>query len=166
MKAEEVIKLLGLEPLPGEGGFYHQTYKAKGIIPASILPQHSGERAYGTAIYYLVTPESFSALHLVPQDEIFHFYLGDAVEMLQIKENGETRTLLIGPDLKRGQRPQVVAPGNTWQGTRLLQGGKWALLGCTVCPGFEFSDFKMKSREEFAKLFPQHKELIRKFTHG
>lgn len=166
MTEKELIELLRLEPLPGEGGFYRQTYRAKGVIPETVLPQHQGPRAFGTAIYYLVTREGFSALHLVPQDEVFHFYLGDPVEMLQITNSGETNRVLIGPDLRANQSPQVVAPGNVWQGTRLIEGGKWALLGCTVCPGFEFADFKMKTREEFIKLFPVHAELIRRFTHG
>jgi uncharacterized protein len=165
MTAKELIELLGLEPLPGEGGYYRETYKAAGIVPASVLPQHGGARSYGTAIYYLVTPQSFSALHRVPQDEVFHFYLGDPVEMLQIDDSGETSTIVIGSDLKSGQRPQVVAPGNVWQGTRLLEGGKWALLGCTVSPGFEFADFEIKSRNELTELFPKHEELIRQFTH-
>ena len=114
----------------------------------------------------LVTPDSFSALHFVPQDEVFHFYLGDSVEMLQITTGGEIKKLVIGPELRAGQLPQVVVPGNVWQGTRLQDGGKWALLGCTVCPGFEFADFKMKSPEELTKLFPAHAELVRRFTHG
>ena len=115
MTAKEVIHLLGLDPLPHEGGFYRQTYKAMGLIPANTLPQHEGERSYGTAIYYLVTPESFSTLHLVPQDEIFHFYLGDPVEMLQLHKNGKTQKVIIGPDLQSGQRPQVIVPGNVWR---------------------------------------------------
>jgi len=166
MTAPQIIELLQLQPLPGEGGFYRQLYKAAGTIPASVLPQHGGPRSYGTAIYYFVTPESFSALHRLPQDEVFHFYLGDPVEMLQITDEGGARKLLIGPDLLAGQRPQVIAPGNLWQGTRLLPGGKFALLGCTVCPGFEFDDFEMKSREELIRIFPQHADLILGFTHG
>lgn len=166
MEINEIIDLLGLETLPEEGGFFRQTHKAKGIIPAEALPNHNGPRAYSTAIYYLVTPESFSALHLVAQNEMFHFYLGDPVEMIQIEPTGELTKHIIGNDLAAGQRPQVLAPADVWQGTRLVEGGKWALLGCTVSPGFEFDDFVLKSRAELTKLFPQHATAIAKYTHG
>lgn len=161
-----MIQLLQLEPLSNEGGFYRQTFKSHGRIPSFLLSQHTGERAYGTAIYYLITPESFSALHLVPQDEMFHFYAGDAVEMLQIQPSGEIKSVILGNRLQEGHSPQVLVGGNIWQGTRLVRGGQWALLGCTVCPGFEFEDFQMKSREELTALFPQHREWIHRFTHA
>ena len=166
MTSKQVIECLGLQPLPGEGGYYRQTYKSAGKIPAQALPEHDGPRAFGTAIYYLVTPESFSALHWVPQDEVFHFYLGDPVEMFQIHPDGQARTCVIGPDLEKGQRPQAVAPGKVWQGTRLVEGGAWALLGCTVCPGFEFADFRLEKRDALIARFPQHSERIRLFTHA
>lgn len=155
MTANEVIKLLDLKPLPEEGGFYRETYRAE--------PNSEG-RAHSTAIYYLVTPESFSALHRVPQDELFHFYAGDTVEMIQITESGALTRVLIGSRFQSGETPQVAVSGSTWQGTKLLEGGKWALLGCTVAPGFEFSDFEVKDREELTQLFPKHAAEIARFT--
>ncbi len=144
MTAEEVIALLKLEPLPGEGGYFRQTYRSQGTIPAEVIPIHQGERVFGTAIYYFITPNSHSALHRIRQDEIFHFYLGDAVVMNQLLPDGSQHKIILGNDLMAGQTLQLVVPGGVWQETRLLPGGKWALLGCTVSPGFEFTDFEMR----------------------
>ena len=166
MTAQEVIKLLQLEPLAEEGGFFRQTYKAKGMIPRAVLPFHDRDHAYSTAIYYLITPESFSALHRLPQDEIFHFYLGDPVEMVQLETGKPPRHFILGTDLANGQRPQVVAPANIWPGTRLLEGGQWALLGCTVSPGFEYADFEIQSRRELRAAFPECAAIVDRFTHS
>lgn len=134
------------------------------MIPRQLLPAHPSDRALLTAIYYLVTPESFSALHRVPQVEIFHFYFGDPVEMIQIDAQGELQKVVIGNDLLAGHLPQVVVTEGIWQGTRLLGEGKLALLGCTVSPGFEFEDFEMGTRKQMIALFPQHKSEIIRFT--
>lgn len=88
MEASEVIERLGLKRLPAEGGFYREIYRARGVIPGEALPVHDGARAYATSIYYLITPEDFSTLHKVKSDEIFHFYRGDPVEMIQIDASG------------------------------------------------------------------------------
>ncbi|MFH1652950.1 MAG: cupin domain-containing protein [Pseudomonadota bacterium] len=164
MKAADLIELLGLTPLPEEGGFYKETYRASGEIPQSELKGHEGSRNYSTAIYYLITPTEFSALHKLPQDEVFHFYLGDPVEMIQIDENGKLKTIIMGQDIKNSQQLQVIAPGNAWQGTRLVEGGSWALLGTTVAPGFDFKDFQVSSRRELIEKYPTHEKKIVEFT--
>ena len=168
MTAEEVIKKLDLKPLPGEGGYYKQTYKCEGPgVPATAYGIHSNTlRHASTAIYYLVTPDSFSSLHRIKSDEIFHFYAGDAVEMVQIDENGNLLRITIGSDLGNGEIPQVVVPKGTWQGTRLKKGGKWALMGTTVAPGFEFEDFELGEREPMLTAFPQHRNDIMRYTKG
>ena len=96
----------------------------------------------GTAIYYLLKPGTFSALHRLPGDEIFHHYLGDSVEMLLLHPSGAGEVVRLGKDLAAGERPQVMVPGGAWQGSRLVEGGKVALLGCTVSPGFEYADYQ------------------------
>jgi len=157
MTAYEVIRLLQLEPLEGEGGYFRRTFES---------PVKIEHRFAGTAIYYLVTPDGFSALHRLPQYEIFHFYAGDAVEMINIGVDGKLDRFIIGSDLAQGQLPQRVVPGNTWQGTRLLDGGKWGLMGCSVVPGYEDEDNEIGSREKLVGTFPQHREWIEKFTRG
>lgn len=150
-----LIRELRLIPLPGEGGLYAETYRSSGVIPAGALAgRDQGARSCATAIYYLVTPEGFSALHRVASTELFHFYLGDPVRMLQITPGGQGRLIDIGTDIPAGQRPQVVAPRGVWQGTRLAPGGRFALLGCTVSPGFDFADYEHGDRAALTALCP------------
>jgi hypothetical protein len=149
MTAEEMKKLLGLKPHPREGGWYVRTYEAAELVAADAFAdgRYAGERRTGTAIYYLLEAETFSEMHRLQSDEVFHFYAGDAVEMLQLREGGRGATIVIGSDLLGGQRPQVVVERGVWQGARLVKGGRWALLGCTVSPGFEFEDYEAGVRE-------------------
>lgn len=159
--AEEVIQLLGLEPLPGEGGFYAETYRSPHPLPGAALPDgYGGARSLATAIYYLLTPASFSSLHRLPGDEVYHFYLGDAVEMLRLHGDGRGEVIRLGADLAAGERPQVVVPGGVWQGARLVEGGRWALLGTTMAPGFEFEDFTPADAAALAREHPEHAYLI------
>jgi uncharacterized protein len=164
--AEEVIKKLNLQPLDGEGGYYKQTYKSDEPVlrPAEMEVQSASSRQLSTAIYYMVVPGNFSALHRLTSVEIFHFYAGDPVEMLQIDPQGKATKFILGPDILRGQTPQVVVPRGSWQGTRLRDGGKWALMGTTVSPGFEYEDFELGAREDLIKAFPQHRDDIIRFT--
>ena len=129
LTADEVIALLDLAPLAGEGGFFRQTYIRTGEVST-------------TAIFYLVTPTSFSSLHRLDHDELFHVYLGDPCRMVSFRD-GETPTeTILGSDLRAGQRIQHLVPAGTWQGTRLVEGGSWALLGTTMTPGFDPAGFE------------------------
>src|SRR5438874_11780947 len=132
MTAEDVKKLLGLKPHPREGGWYVRSYEAAEFVAAEAFGdgRYAGGRRTGTAIYYLLEPETFSEMHRLRSDEIFHFYAGDAVEMLQLTPGGHGQTIVIGNDFAAGQRPQVLVPRDVWQGSRLVSGGRWALLGC------------------------------------
>lgn len=161
MTADEVKKLLGLEPHPREGGFYIRTYEAAETVS---LPRYRGERRTGTAIYYLLEPGTFSEMHRLKSDEVFHFYAGDAVEMLQLHEGHAGQLIVIGQNLAHGERPQVLVPHGVWQGSHLRAGGTWALLGCTVSPGFEFEDYEAGDRAELLGLWPEWAELIAELT--
>ena len=118
-------------------------------------------RAQGTAIYYLLEPGTFSEMHVLESDEIFHFYFGDPVEMLQLHPNGGSAILTLGPDLAAGQHVQVIVPAGVWQGTRLIGDGKVALLGCTVTPGFDYADYRTRRLAELAAKWPEEAERIR-----
>ena len=136
MTAKDVKELLGLRPHPREGGWYVRTYEASELVSAAAFcdTRYVGARRTGTAIYYLLEADTFSEMHRLRSDEVFHFYAGDAVEMLQLREGKGGTIVVIGNDLLRGERPQVVVERGVWQGSRLVEGGKWALLGCTVSP--------------------------------
>ncbi|HMG01643.1 MAG TPA: cupin domain-containing protein [Edaphobacter sp.] len=167
MTATELKQLLGLTPHPREGGWFVQTYAAaEEISPAAFADaRYAGLRRTSTAIYYLLEPETFSEMHRLRSDEIFHFYAGDAVEMLQLLPDGSGRTIVIGNDFATGQRPQVLVERGVWQGSRLLDGGSWALLGCTVSPGFEYEDYDSATREELTQSWPAFAEKIAGLTH-
>jgi predicted cupin superfamily sugar epimerase len=165
LSEEEIIRCLQLEPHPCEGGFFRETYRSRLSIPVSALPsEYSGGRAASTAIYYLLTPGTFSEMHRLPTDEVFHFYLGDTVEMLQLHPGGRGEVIRLGSNLGAGERPQVLAPGGTWQGSRLVPGGKWALLGTTVAPGFDFADYTSARRGELVAAYAGFTELITALT--
>ncbi len=159
MTAEEIKTLLGLEPHPVEGGWYRRTYTAAGTMDLE-----RGVRAQGTAIYYLLEPGTFSEMHVLVTDEIFHFYLGDPVEMLQLLPDGGSAVLTLGADLQAGQQPQILVPAGVWQGTRLIGDGKVALLGCTVIPGFDFADYQRGSHAELAAQWPGEAARIKALT--
>ena len=161
MTAEEIKALLKLEPHPIEGGWFRRTYTSAGTLQ---LPR--GVRAPGTAIYYLLEPATFSEMHVLDSDEIFHFYLGDPVEMLQLLPNGGSAVVTLGPDLAAGQYVQLVVPAGVWQGTRLIGDGKVALLGCTVTPGFDFADYRNAPAAELIAKWPNKAERIRALTRS
>lgn len=165
VSAEELIALLGLQPLPQEGGYFRETYRSAVSWPVGALgPYYQGERAACTAIYYLLTPTAFSAFHRLPTDEIYHFYLGDPVYMVQLWPDGCSQEILLGTDLLAGQRPQVVVPQGVWQGSFLAPGGKVALLGTTMAPGFEFTDYEGADREWLCQHYPACADRIRQLT--
>jgi predicted cupin superfamily sugar epimerase len=166
MTAEDVKKLLGLSPHPREGGWYVRTYEAEEMVAGEAFGdgRYAGARRTGTAIYYLLEPGTFSEMHRLKSDEVFHFYAGDAVEMLQLPGNGKGEVVVIGNDLLRGQRPQVVVGRGVWQGSRLVEGGTWALLGCTVSPGFEFEDYEAGKCEVLCAGWPEFAEEITALT--
>ena len=159
MTAEEIKALLKLEPHPMEGGWYRQTY----VSPVSVALL-GGVRPYGTAIYYLLEEGTFSEMHMLASDEIFHFYLGDPVEMLQLYADGGSAVFTLGPDLRAGQHVQLVVPAGVWQGTRMIGDGQVALLGCTVTPGFDYADYRSGSYAELAVMWPVEAGKIRKLT--
>jgi uncharacterized protein len=164
--AEEIIAHLNLEPLPGEGGYYVETHRSRGTIPPNILgPHYLQGRAFATAIYYLLTPSTFSALHRLPGDEIFHFYLGDPVEILQLKPDGSGETTILGADLRKRMFPQVLVAGGVWQGSCLMPGGRFALMGTTMAPGFDFADYGAGRRADLTAQYPNFKDRIIALTH-
>jgi predicted cupin superfamily sugar epimerase len=164
--AQEIIETLQLQSLPWEGGYYRETYRAGESVAASALPErYGGQREHCTAIYYLLTPDTISALHRVKSDEIFHFYLGDPVTMFLLSAEEEAKTVTLGHDIAAGQQIQFVVPKFTWQGAALRDGGQFALMGTTVSPAFTFDDFELANRATLLAEFPDHREWIIKFTH-
>jgi len=164
MTANEVKKMLGLRPHPREGGWFVRTYEASETV--EVNARYEGPRRTSTAIYYLLEPGTFSEMHVLESDEIFHHYAGGAVEMLQLFADGTSARVVIGKDLAAGERPQVVVRRGVWQGSRLVTQEGWALLGCTVSPGFEFADYRSALRAELVARWPSEAEMITALTRG
>ncbi len=158
----DIQRMLQLEPHPTERGFFRETYRSRLRMRAP----NGDDRNASTAIYYLLTPDTFAAIHRLPGDEIFHFYLGDTVEMLQLWPHGSVRHVLIGADLARGVQPQVVVPGGVWQGCRLRDGGSYALLGTTMSPGFDLTDFEIGERSALVSAYPAARDDIVRLTRA
>ena len=161
LAAAEIIELLQLAPHPVEGGHFRRTYTSKLAVELE-----RGQRAAGTAIYYLLEPGTFSEMHVLTSDELFHFYLGDPVEMLQLWPDGTSKVVTLGPDLAAGQHVHLLVPAGVWQGTRLIGEGKVALLGCSVVPGFDYADYTSGSYAELAACWPERAECIRVLTRS
>lgn len=151
----EVINLLHLKPLTSQGGMAKLTYVSKAVV---------GGKPASTAIYYLLTKDSFSHMHRLPTDEVFHFYFGDPVELLELLPDGTHRITRIGSDISKGEIPQHVVPAGVWQGARLLPGGNLALLGKTISPAYVDTDYEHGDGPLLAHQYPQVKELIHKLT--
>ena len=156
LSAEEIVRLLKLEPHI-ESGQFVQTYCSSLHLS---LAGYEGTRAASTAIYYLFTPSGFSILHRVASDEIFHFYLGDPLEMLLLHPDGSSQLLELSARLLEDGRPQIVVPAGVWQGTRLKAGGVMALSGATVAPGFEYTDYEEGVRGVLLEEYPLERERI------
>lgn len=162
LSASEIIHRLELEPLAREGGFFRCTYQTNQSIDLG----KGYSQPLGTGIYFLLTRESFSAFHRLIEDEIYHFYLGDPVELLELsaeKEKGLRRTIL-GQDITAGQVLQHPVFKNSWHGSRLVEGGAWALLGTTMAPGFVWEDFELGNRDQLLSEYPEHKRTITQLT--
>ena len=164
MTADDVIRLLKLQPHPVEGGFFREIYRSRTTLPAAAIPSHAAPRALATTIYYLLKPGHVSELHVLPGDEIFHFYLGSPVQMLQLWPDGTSQTVILGHDLAAGQVPQLVVPAGVWQGTHLLAADGFALLGATMAPGFDYADYGGGSRAKLVERWPAQAELIATLT--
>jgi uncharacterized protein len=154
-----VINKFNLEPLPFEGGYFIETFRSE-------KPYLS--RSLCTCIIYLITSECFSKLHRLPGEEIFHFYFGDPVTMLNIGENGKTEIITLGNDFEKGEVPQHIVAGNCWQGAFLSDGGNpvFALLGTTMSPGFDINDYEIAAGHEnvLLKNHPEFSEVIKKLV--
>ena len=161
---EKIITRLDMIQHP-EGGFYKETYRSSGVIPREGLPKDfSGTRNYCTAIYFLLTAENFSAFHRIKQDEMWHFYDGDPLDIHIITEEGAYKKHTLGMNLDKGEFPQLIVPAGCWFASSVCDAKGYALVGCTVSPGFDFDDFELAKRDSLHNFFPDHAALISKYT--
>ncbi|TLS67940.1 cupin domain-containing protein [Mariprofundus erugo] len=162
-RAATWIDVLELQKHP-EGGWYREIYRASEQIPVSGLPSRfDGERAFCTSIYFLLAGDEFSALHRIRQDELWHFYDGDGLTVHVITPDGVYSEKKLGRNPERGDSLMHVVETGHWFGASVSADG-FALVGCTVAPGFDFADFELPSGDELLALYPHHEALIRRLT--
>ena len=162
--AEDYVRTLDLQPHP-EGGWFRETYRATETIPQSGLPpRFSGARSFATAIYFLLGADTFSALHRIRSDELWHFYAGSPLAIHCLDPDGALRILRLGPDPARGETFQAAVPAGCWFGAEVAEPGGFSLVGCTVAPGFDFDDFELGRRGELCRRYPAHRALIERLT--
>ena len=160
------IEKLQLEAHP-EGGYFRQTYRSDVMIAREALPAgFAGARAASTAIYVLLEGENFSAFHRLRSDEVWHFYAGDPLVVHVISPEGSYSSILLGCELEAGQVLQAVVLAGCWFASHVADWSSFAVVGCTVAPGFDFEDFKLGEREELVARYPQHRVLIEGLTLG
>ncbi|MFY9644377.1 MAG: cupin domain-containing protein [Terriglobales bacterium] len=167
------IHKLELQPHP-EGGYYRQTYKADLVLPQASLPANfTGPRPAATAIDFLLERGNFSAFHRLRSDELWHFYLGDALLVHVIEPDGRYSKIELGSDFESGQTLQAVVKAGCWFASEVASqtlvaarhnSDPFALVACTVSPGFDFEDFELAERAQLAMSYPQHRELIGRLT--
>ena len=145
-EGERVAELIGLEPLPGEGGLFRRTH----------IDAHS------SAIYYLLLAPDFSALHRLTATETYHWYAGAPLRLLLLDADGRVTEPVLGPDLTAGQRPQIVVPAGTWQGSS--PAGEWSLVGTTTAPPFDWAGFELGERAALTARYPEAADRITQLT--
>lgn len=161
---EKLVDLFGMQPHP-EGGYFLETYRAGGKIPKNALPSaYNGDRNFSTGIYYLLPEGTRSKLHRIPSDEMWHFYLGDPMTVVEIMPSGDVVKTILGRDVAAGQRVQHVVPGGCWFGAYPNPGSRFSFVGCTVAPGFDFADFEMSNRSALLKEYPKARDIIERLT--
>ncbi len=157
MSVADIIKRLGLREHP-EGGYYREIYRSPLKVGIDGL-----ERCAATCIYFLLTGDTFSAFHRLKFDEIWHFLEGSALKIYSLHDKSSLRAVELGHGDEKGRQLQHVIPAGTWFAAEVAA-GDYALLGCTVAPGFEFGDFELAKRENLIRDFPQYSGLISRLT--
>jgi hypothetical protein len=165
LTAEQIIEHYCLEPLDQEGGYFRQVWKSDRVVSNTLLgagyPKEGGH-PMGTLIHFLLTADSFSAMHRLPTPEHWFYQMGDPGEMLLLHADGRSELIELGPDFSQGQRIQYSTPAQSWQGTRLRAGGVHGYFfgSCVMVPGFEWTDFELGARKDLVEAFPEQQNAI------
>jgi len=164
MKAQDWIKRLELQAHP-EGGYYKETYRCnESLTPVNLPQRFEQSHCFSTAIYYLLEAPQFSAFHRIKQDEVWHFYHGSTLTIHVININGKYLKLKLGNNPKQGCSFQHVIQAGDWFAASVDDPTGFSLVGCTVAPGFEFTDFELAKRNQLIELFPKHHQIIKQLT--
>jgi hypothetical protein len=160
ISVEELIRKFDLQKHP-EGGYFIESYRSSEFISREALPsRYKGDHSFSTSIYFLLPAGTASRLHRIASDEVWHFYLGGPLELLQISPDGRMDKVMLGQDLAAGQKVQHVVPAGYWFGARPADGSAYSFVGCTVAPGFDFADLELADSEDLCRRFPTLRKVI------
>ena len=162
-RVDFLIQHLQLFPHP-EGGYYREVYRSENYFPNSNFGEFPDGRSYSTSIYFLLENRNFSAFHRIKSDEIWHFYEGRPLEIISIDHEGNIENQILGQNPEQKQKFQHTVKAGNWFAAKLLEPDSYALVGCTVAPGFDFCDFEIPSKEQLINLFPQHSDIIQQLA--
>ncbi len=163
-QAQKYIEKFQLKPHP-EGGYYKEIYRAGDMILPDHLPKrYKSSRNFSTSIYFLLEGNQVSNFHKLKSDEQWHFYDGSSIVIYVIDEGGNLNKILLGKNIEKGESLQTVIKHNSWFAAELSDKTSFALIGCTVAPGFDFNDFELGKRDDLINTFPQLRELIYKLS--
>ena len=160
MNANDLIEYFNMTKHP-EGGAFLETYKCKENVK---FPGFDSTRSYSTGIYFLLQQGEFSAFHKIKSDEMWHFYLGGALKIVEIDLQGNLIETILGRDILKGENLQYVVPANHWFASIPMSDTEFSFVGCTVSPGFDFKDFELASFEKLSSLYPSHSKIIKSLT--
>ncbi len=164
MNVDQIIEKLKLLPHP-EGGYYQETYRATHSALYNDNFFQNEERSYSTGIFFLLVNNNFSAWHRIKSDEMWHYYTGTASLLVhEIDAEGHYRVTELNCNFHHSSIPQYVVRAGNWFASEIKNRDGYALVGCTVSPGFDFKDFEIAKRKNLSKLFPQHQNIIQKLT--
>jgi predicted cupin superfamily sugar epimerase len=157
-RVNEWVQLLNLNPHP-EGGYYAETYRS-----SLMTDTPAGPRPVATSIFFLLMAGNFSAFHRIVSDEGWHHYEGDPVFIHTISPEGKYQCIRLGKEITAGERPQALVPGGYWFASECKGPLGYALVGCTVAPGFDFNDFELADRDDLLRRYPAQSILIERLT--
>ncbi|HTI92302.1 MAG TPA: cupin domain-containing protein [Puia sp.] len=172
MDAKQILAWFNMQANTAEGGYYESTYTSSVTVDKKCLqgfPSSSNQRPICSAIYYFIDADGFSAMHRVSSDMLYHFYSGDPVQMLLLYPPGsanKTQVNYFTNDLSAGGQPMIVIPGGTWIGSRLVAGGQYALMGVSMAPAFDPSDYEIGNRNQLIREYPEQAALIGELTRS
>lgn len=153
-EAQKWIDKLALLPHP-EGGFYRETYRSEVQI---------GNRQLMTAIYFLITSQNISRFHRIQSDEMWFYHAGSALSVHVLSEENGHEIHLVGPNIEKGEQPQLLVPAQAIFGSSLEDENAYSLVSCIVAPGFDFADFELFTADDLMPMFPEHASIIKKMT--
>ena len=150
-----------------EGGSFREIYRSSVMLTPPALPSNLTEsRNLLTSIYFLLEKQQFSAFHRIKSDELWHFYAGDSLCLYEFLPSGQLKIHHLGSHPEQGDQFQCLITAGNWFAAQVKPGGEYTLAGCTVAPGFDFADFELADRKKLTQEYPQHEELISRYTYS